>query len=286
VAPLWLSLKRVCVHQVTPPDLAETMYGRDHERLLLLRTSYQVNSNARVHAGLASSAASAEARASARVQVGLPAEPTVVFANFNQPFKADAAVLEAWLELLHRTNNTVLWLLKFPDCPSPRPMLDRLMAARSVVAQPLLRDRVVWSAFENDKDVFLRHTAAADLVLDHFAYNAGTTGSDVLFMGTPLLTLPGDKYISRMGASLALALGLAELCARSAADYIDLAAGLARMPKVVARWRARVLSAGGVAGRGGLLDRAQWVVGWEGSLRALWDLELSAPRRFHFVRSV
>jgi predicted O-linked N-acetylglucosamine transferase (SPINDLY family) len=271
--------------QATPPDFAEAMYGKSRERLLLLRATYQVNSNARVHTRLATLAASAEARASSRMDVGLPAEPTVVFANFNQPFKADATVLEAWLELLHRTNNTVLWLLAFPDCPSAKPMLDRALAAGSTTQRSLRPDRVVWSAFENDKDAFLRHVTAADLVLDHFAYNAGTTGSDVLFMGTPLLTLPSDKFITRMGASLVLALGLSELCARSVEDYVDLATRLARMPKAVSRWRARVRAAAGDVNSGGLFDLAHWVAGWEGGLRALWDLELAAPRRFHVVRS-
>ena len=40
-------------------------------------------------------------------------------------------------------------------------------------------------------------------------------------MGLPVVTLPGDSFASRVGASLLTAIGMTELIARSRADYVD-----------------------------------------------------------------
>jgi len=56
-------------------------------------------------------------------------------------------------------------------------------------------------------------------VLDTFPYNAGTTASDCLWMGTPILTRSGRTYISRMAGSLLTSLGLTELVAFSLEEY-------------------------------------------------------------------
>jgi len=41
-----------------------------------------------------------------------------------------------------------------------------------------------------------------DLFLDPPKYNSHTTGADSLWMGVPLLTLPGKRFASRVGSSL------------------------------------------------------------------------------------
>ena len=70
----------------------------------------------------------------------------------------------------------------------------------------------------------------ADLVLDTFPYNAGTTASDALWMGTPIVTLSGRSYISRMAGSLLTAVGLPELATTTLADYERLAVTLGQQP--------------------------------------------------------
>jgi predicted O-linked N-acetylglucosamine transferase (SPINDLY family) len=51
----------------------------------------------------------------------------------------------------------------------------------------------------------------ADVFLDTFPYNCGSTARDVVKAGVPLLTHPGRSMISRMGASVNHALGLSHL---------------------------------------------------------------------------
>jgi predicted O-linked N-acetylglucosamine transferase (SPINDLY family) len=70
----------------------------------------------------------------------------------------------------------------------------------------------------------------ADLFLDTHPYNAGTTASDALWMGLPVLTYPGEAFASRVAASILTSVGLRQLIAADQADYERLAAELANAP--------------------------------------------------------
>jgi len=52
------------------------------------------------------------------------------------------------------------------------------------------------------RDEHLQRGYLADLCLDTPEYNGHTTTADVLWAGTPLVTLKGDKMASRVSASL------------------------------------------------------------------------------------
>ena len=71
----------------------------------------------------------------------------------------------------------------------------------------------------------------ADLFLDTHPYNAGTTASDALKMGLPMVTFLGHSYQARMGASIVNALNLPELITNTPEEYEALAIELATDPK-------------------------------------------------------
>jgi predicted O-linked N-acetylglucosamine transferase (SPINDLY family) len=81
---------------------------------------------------------------------------------------------------------------------------------------------------------YLARYRACDLFLDTFPYNAGTTASDALWAGLPVLTLMGRSFASRMAASLLNAIGLSELITGTQEDYEALAIELAQNPKKLA----------------------------------------------------
>jgi hypothetical protein len=74
---------------------------------------------------------------------------------------------------------------------------------------------------------YLARYRVCDLFLDTFPYNAGTTASDALWVGLPVLTLMGQSFASRMAASLLNAIGLPELITNTQAEYETLAIELA-----------------------------------------------------------
>lgn len=57
------------------------------------------------------------------------------------------------------------------------------------------------------------------MFLDTPLCNAHTTGTDILWSGTPMLTIPGMTFASRVGASLVSAIGCRELICESYEDY-------------------------------------------------------------------
>jgi predicted O-linked N-acetylglucosamine transferase (SPINDLY family) len=62
----------------------------------------------------------------------------------------------------------------------------------------------------------------------NIAVLTGTTGSDVLYVGVPVITLPSARTLGRMGASLLSRVGLSGLIARSEDDFVRIAAALMR----------------------------------------------------------
>ena len=76
-------------------------------------------------------------------------------------------------------------------------------------------------------DKYLAQFKQADLYLDTFNYNAGTTASDVLMAGLPIVTKMGETYASRMAASLLNAADMKELITKTVEEYENLALDLA-----------------------------------------------------------
>ena len=58
---------------------------------------------------------------------------------------------------------------------------------------------------------YLARYRVADLFLDSFPFNAGTTANDALWMGLPVLTRSGRTFASRMAGALLTACRLSEL---------------------------------------------------------------------------
>lgn len=62
-----------------------------------------------------------------------------------------------------------------------------------------------------------------DIALDPFPYSGGTTSLEALWMSVPVLTLRGERFMSRMGESLLMNAGLAGWMANDAEHLLRLA---------------------------------------------------------------
>ena len=166
-----------------------------------------------------------------RAQAGLP-ETGFVFCCFNQNFKIERSMFEAWMRILIAVPGSVLWL--FQSNTEAEPKLRAAAAAQGVDPARLVFAR--WAR----RPEHLARQRLADLFLDTHTYNGHTTGSDALWAGVPLLTWPSDAFAGRVAASLLTAIGLPELIAPSPADYERLAIELARDGARLAALRARL----------------------------------------------
>ena len=78
--------------------------------------------------------------------------------------------------------------------------------------------RIIFARWAPTSAAHVQRTALASLSLDTPLYNSMTTGCDVLWSGVPLVSLSGEKMVSRMGASLLLALGVPSLVVRTSEE--------------------------------------------------------------------
>ena len=90
--------------------------------------------------------------------------------------------------------NSLLWLLRFP------PLGEQNIRAEAR-KRGILEDQLYFSDVA-PKDEHIRRGNLADLFLDTPQCNAHTTGCDILWSGTPMVTMIGQKMASRVAASL------------------------------------------------------------------------------------
>jgi predicted O-linked N-acetylglucosamine transferase (SPINDLY family) len=153
-----------------------------------------------------------------REELGLP-KNGFVFCCFNQTYKITPNVFGIWMKILKQVKGSVLWLLE-----------DNLTATNNLKLEANKRDidvkRIIFARRMKMSDHFAR-LKVADLFIDTLPYNAHTSASDGLWVGLPFLTLAGDTFTSRVGASMLNAIGLPELITHSENEYKNKAIELA-----------------------------------------------------------
>ena len=142
-------------------------------------------------------------------------EDKFVFCCFNSHQKINPTIFDAWIYILKKTENSVLWLLK--DNNFSQDNLKLLIEKNGI--DP---NRLIFAEHLKMED-HLQRIKFADLFLDTFPYNAHTTCSDALRVGIPVLTLKGNSFASRVAASLLNTINLNELIVTNIEDYKKLA---------------------------------------------------------------
>jgi predicted O-linked N-acetylglucosamine transferase (SPINDLY family) len=84
----------------------------------------------------------------------------------------------------------------------------------------------------------LGHYAQIDIALDPFPYNGGATTCEALGMGVPVVTLRGDRFVSRVGSTILHNAGLGDLVTAGPQEYVQKAVDLAQDPALLARVRS------------------------------------------------
>ena len=152
----------------------------------------------------------------------------LVFGSFNNLLKLSDRCVRLWSQVLQAEPDSVL-LIKAPvlnDPAAQRRTLERF-AEHGIGPQRLhLRGPTELSQM-------MAEYHEVHVALDPTPYNGGTTSLQALWMGVPLVTLLGDNFVSRMGASFLHAMGCDEWVAHDEAQYVNIAQGLAQ------RWRQR-----------------------------------------------
>ena len=150
-------------------------------------------------------------------------ENCFVFGSFNNSYKITPDIFFAWIEILKRIDNSILWLL------------NKNSAAMNNLKQEAKKlgidnSRIIFAEKLNYAD-HLKRFENMDLFLDTFPYNAHTTAMEALRRGVPTLTIMGNTFASRVAGSLLSALGLNYLICSNINSYIETACEVASNKK-------------------------------------------------------
>nr|AAR37916.1 TPR domain protein [uncultured marine bacterium 560] len=157
-----------------------------------------------------------------RQDLGLP-ETGFVFCCFNNTFKITPTTFDSWGRILEHVEGSIL--LIYVDNESAK-----LNLTKEIVLRGIDPSRLIFGEKLPIPEYLARYRVA-DLFLDTHPYNAGTTSSDALRMGLPVLTLKGNSFNSRMAASVINAVNLPELITSTQKEYESLAIELATHPE-------------------------------------------------------
>ncbi len=145
----------------------------------------------------------------------------VTFGSFNNLSKITPNVIACWSQILKEVPDSRLFL-------KARLLADPFIQERILVQfahQGLSRERITLSPHT---PLYMADYAKVDIALDTFPRTGGATTADAIWMGVPVITLVGQRYIERQGASMLKAVGLEKYIASTLEDYITKAVVLAK----------------------------------------------------------
>ena len=149
-------------------------------------------------------------------------EDFFVFCCFNNTYKITPIIFDTWISILNDVPESIL-LLSGENPWSTDNLLNYALS------KGINKNRIHLLA-RSSRDEYLSRYSASNLFLDTFPYCAGTTASDSLWSGVPVLTCMGNSFASRMGASILNSVGLQELITTNLMDYHKLAVAIASNP--------------------------------------------------------
>lgn len=202
--------------------------------------------------------------APARKDAGLP-DDAFVFCSMNNCYKLNPQVFDVWCDILKATPGSVLWLSQ-PSGAAAEGLRNEF------VARGLALSRLVFAPRVASRADHLARLQLADLALDPSPYNSHSSGMDALWAGVPMVTLMGDSFAGRVGASLLSAAQLPECITRSWGEYLTLCIDLSRDAARLGGLRQRLQA---VRDTAPLFDMKRLVDSLEGILATLAERRLT-----------
>jgi predicted O-linked N-acetylglucosamine transferase (SPINDLY family) len=184
----------------------------------------------------------------------------VTFGSLNNLQKVNVRLVEKWAQILHHV-------------PGSRLLLQSKLLADPVAIGRMLGMFEVFGVGPGRLDLrpatgnFLQTYNEIDVALDTLPYGGGVTTCDALWMGVPVITLPGDRPAGRLTASILHQIGQPEWIADSAETYVHKAADLATQPERLREIRSGLRAC---VQNSTLCDQAGYVKRVESAYRTVW----------------
>ena len=147
----------------------------------------------------------------------------VAFGSFNRLAKIGDDVVGTWTAILRAMPDATL-TLRASAFRSPQ-TIAHVRERWRALGLPV--ERVSFVPFVSITDLHASY-AGIDIALDTFPFNGGVTTCDALAHGIPVVTLAGERMVSRQGLALLNAARRPNWVAGSRDDYVAIAVSLAR----------------------------------------------------------
>ena len=151
---------------------------------------------------------------------------------FNNWSKISAGTIALWARILARLPGSQL-LLKAKFLDNPAVLKEALGRFATHGIDP---NRLILEGPSPRPDLLAAYNRV-DIALDPFPYGGGTTTAEALWMGVPVVTLRGDRWVGRVSESILRAVGLPELVAENADAYAQRVVALAHDRPYLGRLR-------------------------------------------------
>jgi protein O-GlcNAc transferase len=188
----------------------------------------------------------------------------VTFGSFNNLTKMTDAVVAVWARILESVPNSRL-LLKSRQLNDPATVAQ---TRQRFVACGIEPDRLILSGTFSSRDEHLAAYNRVDFALDTFPYPGVTTSAEALWMGVPVLSLRGNRFLSRTAESIAHNAGLPDWIAADEEEYVAKAVTFSSDLDMLAALRA-VLREQVLASP--LFDAPRFARNFEDALRGMWQ---------------
>ncbi len=187
----------------------------------------------------------------------------ITFGSFNNYAKLSPLILELWAQLLQRLPTAKLLIkTRSLEDEDTKQQLQAQFAQRGITAE-----RLVLVGFAPSTSDHLKSYHLIDIALDSYPYNGATTTCEALWMGVPVVTLVGSRHVSRMGLSILSTVGLTQLIANTAEEYLEIGTHLANHPSELQQLRAGMREK---MQRSPLLDAKRFTQQLEENYRLIW----------------
>ena len=140
------------------------------------------------------------------------------FGCFNNFLKISEETIELWGEILNKFENSNL-ILK--NSVSADKYFKNYLVNK--FNKKIDENRIIILNYEESKEKHLQQYYNIDLCLDTYPYNGVTTTFESLWMGVPVITLKGDRFISRCGFSINKNAKLIDFVANDKDEYVSIA---------------------------------------------------------------
>jgi protein O-GlcNAc transferase len=159
----------------------------------------------------------------------------ITFGCFGNLSKINDQVVSVWSLIFQQMPKSILFL-KSKQLADPAVVRDvyRRFAERGMESHRLILEG------PSERSSYFEAFRRIDMTLDTFPYPGGTTSVDSLWMGVPVLTLRGDRFLARLGESIAVNAKQPEWIAEDHSDFVRKAVVLASDLQSLAATRANL----------------------------------------------